>query len=49
MNDRKFFGWVLVIAVNLLRQTADAEDILGKHPVSPGALVPVREQLGALC
>ena len=35
-------------AVNLLRQTADAEDILGKHPVSPGALVPVREQLGAL-
>jgi tetratricopeptide (TPR) repeat protein len=35
-------------AVNLLRQTADAEDILGKHPVSPGALVPVREQLGDL-
>src|SRR5207245_4024625 len=27
-------------AVNLLRRTADAEDILGKHPVSPGALVP---------
>jgi tetratricopeptide (TPR) repeat protein len=35
-------------AVNLLRRTADAEDILGKHPVSPGALVPVREQLGDL-
>jgi len=35
-------------AVDLLRRTADAEDILGKHPVSPGALVPVREQLGAL-
>ena len=35
-------------AVNLLRRTADVEDILGKHPVSPGALVPVREQLGAL-
>jgi tetratricopeptide (TPR) repeat protein len=35
-------------AVHLLRRTADAEDILGKHPVSPGALVPAREQLGDL-
>src|SRR5207237_8175860 len=35
-------------AVDLLRQTADAEDILGKHPVSRGALVPAREQLGDL-
>jgi tetratricopeptide (TPR) repeat protein len=35
-------------AVEELRKIADAEDILGKHPVSPGALVPVREQLGAL-
>ena len=35
-------------ALNLLRRTADAEDILGKHPVSPGALVPAREQLGDL-
>src|SRR6266496_987262 len=33
-------------AVNLLHRAADAEDILGKHPVSPGALVPAREQLG---
>ena len=32
----------------MLRRTADAEDILGKHPVSPGALVPAREQLGDL-
>jgi uncharacterized protein HemY len=31
-----------------LRRTADAEDVLGKHPVSPGALVPIREQLGDL-
>jgi len=31
-----------------LRSAADAEDILGKHPVSPGALVPAREQLGSL-
>jgi tetratricopeptide (TPR) repeat protein len=35
-------------AVDLLRRAADAEDILGKHPVSPGALVPAREQLGNL-
>jgi len=35
-------------AVEALRKTADAEDTLGKHPVSPGALVPVREQLGGL-
>src|SRR5437773_4751989 len=33
-------------ALDLLRRAADAEDILGKHPVSPGALVPAREQLG---
>src|SRR5881398_996844 len=35
-------------AVGILRRAADAEDILGKHPVSPGALVPAREQLGDL-
>src|SRR5438270_9256216 len=35
-------------AVEALRKTAESEDILGKHPVSPGALVPVREQLGGL-
>jgi tetratricopeptide (TPR) repeat protein len=35
-------------AVEVLRKTADAEDLLGKHPVSPGALAPVREQLGGL-
>src|SRR5436190_863952 len=35
-------------ALDLLRRTAEAEDILGKHPVSPGALVPAREQLGDL-
>jgi tetratricopeptide (TPR) repeat protein len=48
------FAWIAYAegkkedAVNLLRRTADAEDILGKHPVSPGALVPAREQLGDL-
>jgi tetratricopeptide (TPR) repeat protein len=32
----------------MLRRAADAEDRLGKHPVSPGAFVPIREQLGDL-
>jgi tetratricopeptide (TPR) repeat protein len=35
-------------AVEMLRRAADAEDTLGKHPVSPGAFVPIREQLGDL-
>jgi len=35
-------------AVAALRAAADAEDALGKHPVTPGPLMPVREQLGAL-
>ena len=35
-------------AATALRKLADAEDALGKHPVSPGALVPIREQLGSL-
>src|SRR4030095_9230290 len=33
-------------AIDMLRRAADSEDRLGKHPVSPGAFVPVREQLG---
>jgi tetratricopeptide (TPR) repeat protein len=35
-------------ALEMLRRAAESEDILGKHPVSPGAFVPIREQLGAL-
>jgi tetratricopeptide (TPR) repeat protein len=35
-------------AIEMLRRSADAEDVLGKHPVSPGAFVPIREQLGSL-
>ena len=35
-------------AIALLRYSADEEDALGKHPVSPGAIVPVRELLGDL-
>src|SRR5213595_702782 len=34
-------------AIEMLRRSADAEDVLGKHPVSPGAFVPIREQLGS--
>src|SRR5262249_14625330 len=35
-------------AIDMLRRAADSEDRLGKHPVSPGALIPVREQVGTL-
>ena len=35
-------------AIENLRKAADDEDILGKHPVSPGAFIPIREQLGTL-
>ncbi len=35
-------------AMEMLHRSADAEDVLGKHPVSPGAFVPIREQLGSL-
>src|SRR5262249_25021172 len=35
-------------AIDMLRRAADSEDRLGKHPVPPGGLIPVREQLGSL-
>jgi tetratricopeptide (TPR) repeat protein len=35
-------------AIEMLHRAANAEDTLGKHPVSPGAFVPIREQLGSL-
>ena len=35
-------------AVTLLRAAADAEDALEKLPVTPGPIVPAREQLGQL-
>src|SRR5262249_2650567 len=35
-------------AIDTLRRAADSEDVLGKHPVSPGAFVPIREKLGTL-
>jgi tetratricopeptide (TPR) repeat protein len=47
-------GWVAFAdgrpeeAERLLRGAADADDALGKHPVSPGSLLPARELLGDL-
>jgi tetratricopeptide (TPR) repeat protein len=32
-------------AIRILRQAASREDSLGKHPVSPGSILPVRELL----
>ena len=33
-------------AIRILREAAAKEDSLGKHPVSPGAILPIRELLG---
>src|SRR5207244_6661340 len=33
-------------AIEMLRGAADAEDILGKHPVLPGGFVTIREEHG---
>jgi tetratricopeptide (TPR) repeat protein len=33
-------------AIGLLQAAAEQEDRLGKHPVSPGAILPIREILG---
>jgi tetratricopeptide (TPR) repeat protein len=47
-------GWIAKMekrddeAIALLRYAADEEDALGKHPVSPGSILPVRELLGSL-
>jgi tetratricopeptide (TPR) repeat protein len=35
-------------ALKLMRTSADLEDRTGKHPVTPGALLPARELLGDL-
>jgi tetratricopeptide (TPR) repeat protein len=35
-------------AVRLIRAAADLEDSTDKHPVTPGSIVPAREQLGDL-
>jgi tetratricopeptide (TPR) repeat protein len=35
-------------AIRLMRSAADLDDATEKHPVTPGALLPAREQLGEL-
>ena len=35
-------------ALQLMRAAADLDDVTEKHPVTPGALLPAREQLGEL-
>ncbi len=35
-------------ALTLMRSAADLDDALEKHPVTPGAILPAREQLGEL-
>jgi tetratricopeptide (TPR) repeat protein len=35
-------------AARLMRAAADLDDIIEKHPVTPGAILPAREQLGDL-
>jgi tetratricopeptide (TPR) repeat protein len=35
-------------ALQLMRSAADLDDVTEKHPVTPGALLPAREQLGEL-
>jgi tetratricopeptide (TPR) repeat protein len=47
-------GWIALAenrndeALSLMRQAADTEDKNEKHPVTPGRLLPAREQLGDL-
>lgn len=47
-------GWVAFAegrkdeAVSLLTAAANKEEAVGKHPVTPGAILPAREQLGDL-
>jgi hypothetical protein len=36
------------VAVRLMRAAADLDDVTEKHPVTPGAILPAREQLGEL-
>jgi tetratricopeptide (TPR) repeat protein len=54
LQQRAVAGWIAWAegrpdeAIALLRKAADEEDALGKHPVSPGAILPIRELLGDL-
>ncbi len=52
MQARLVEGWIAVAekrdadAETILRAAADEDDALGKHPVSPGTILPAREILG---
>src|SRR6185503_4106025 len=35
-------------ALEQMRKAAELEDLLGKHPVTPGAVIPARELLGEM-
>ena len=54
MLDKEARAWRLAAtasaeeSVQLLRQAADEEDAVEKLPVTPGPIVPAREQLGEL-
>jgi tetratricopeptide (TPR) repeat protein len=54
VQRRTLQGWIARAekrdgdAVAQMRAAADLEDSLDKHPVTPGALLPAREQLGDL-
>ena len=47
-------GWIAFAegrkdeALKLLQEAADLEDSIEKHPVTPGPIIPAREQLGSL-
>ncbi len=51
MQMRIVDGWLAYavgqpeVAEKALREAADADELLGKHPVSPGSLLPAREVL----
>jgi tetratricopeptide (TPR) repeat protein len=51
MQAKILRGWIaaaekqLVDAERILREAADEDDLLGKHPVSPGSILPARELL----
>jgi tetratricopeptide (TPR) repeat protein len=51
---REVRGWIARAerkddeAIRMLKSAADLEDSIDKHPVTPGAMLPAREQLGDL-
>jgi hypothetical protein len=54
IQERAAGAWIILAegrreeAVTLMRSAADLEDMTEKHPVTPGALLPAREQLAEM-